>query len=70
MLELFVSLNFSDYPFWLLLLFVALGLFLLILGGQLLTDGAVSIANLFHISPLIVGLTVVSVATSMPELFT
>lgn len=70
MLELFFSLNFSEYALWVLVLFAALGLILLIYGGHLLTDGAVSIANFLHISPLIVGLTVVSIATSMPELFT
>jgi cation:H+ antiporter len=42
----------------------------LVLGGHWLTDGAVGISSFFNISPLIVGLTVVSIATSMPEMFT
>ena len=46
------------------------GVGLLVQGGQSLTKGSVSIASHLRISPLIVGLTVVSLATSMPELFT
>lgn len=54
-----------------LLFFVVLiGIICLVLGGQWLTNGAVGISSFFNISPLIVGLTVVSIATSMPEMFT
>ena len=42
----------------------------MVLGGRWLTDGAIGISSFFNISPLIVGLTVVSIATSMPEMFT
>lgn len=44
------------------------GLLLLIIGGELLLRGAVGIAKHFGVSPLLIGLTVVSCATSMPEL--
>lgn len=44
------------------------GLFLLYLGGELLVRGAVSLARRLGVSPLIVGLTVVSAGTSAPEL--
>jgi cation:H+ antiporter len=50
-----------------ILLFVC-GLALLILGAELLVRGASKIAAGLGISPLIVGLTIVAVATSAPEL--
>lgn len=49
-----------------LLLFV--GLVILIIGGESLVRGASSLARLFGISPLVVGLTVVAFGTSAPEL--
>ncbi len=49
-------------------LFLILGLAALIIGGELLVRGAVGIALKLNISTLIVGLTVVSFGTSMPEL--
>ncbi|MFP4089955.1 MAG: calcium/sodium antiporter [Cyclobacteriaceae bacterium] len=50
-----------------LLLFV--GLVVLIGGGEFLVRGASSIALRFHLSPLVVGLTIVAFGTSAPELF-
>ena len=44
------------------------GLFVLILGGDFLVRGASRIALRFHISPLVIGLTVVAFGTSSPEL--
>src|SRR5690606_26276386 len=44
------------------------GLVVLIIGGEFLVRGAVGIAKLLHLSPLIIGLTVVSFGTSAPEL--
>ncbi len=44
------------------------GLILLVAGGELLVRGASALAVKAGISPLVVGLTVVSVATSAPEL--
>ena len=46
-----------------------LGLFLLFLGGELLVKGSVSLALKMRISTLVVGMTVVSFATSAPEFF-
>ncbi|MGB3828033.1 MAG: calcium/sodium antiporter [Ornithinimicrobium sp.] len=47
---------------------VVFGLVLLVGGGELLVRGASALAVKAGISPLVVGLTVVSVATSAPEL--
>ncbi len=49
-------------------LFLVLGLGLLIKGADLLVEGASSVARRFGISPLAIGLTVVSFGTSLPEL--
>lgn len=47
---------------------ILLGLVLLVGGGELLVRGASALARRVGLSPLVVGLTVVSVATSSPEL--
>ncbi len=47
---------------------IILGLVLLVAGGHALVRGASSLARTFGISPLIIGLTVVSIGTSAPEL--
>ena len=41
----------------------------MIVGADLLVDGASGIAKNFHIPEIIIGLTIVSIGTSMPELF-
>ncbi|MEO0866897.1 MAG: calcium/sodium antiporter [Cyanobacteria bacterium J06642_11] len=46
------------------------GMACLIIGSRLLVQGAVSIANALEINPLIIGLTVVALGTSLPELAT
>lgn len=48
---------------------ILIGFILLIVGADLLVDGSSNIAKKFHIPEIIIGLTVVSVGTSMPELF-
>jgi cation:H+ antiporter len=52
------------------LLWVAGGLVALMLGARWLVDGAVNIARDFGISEAFIGLTVVAVGTSLPELAT
>ena len=47
--------------------FLAAGLLILLKGAGFLVDGAVALAERFGISPLIVGLTVVAMGTSAPE---
>jgi len=44
------------------------GFGLLIKGADLLVDGASSMARQFHVSDLVIGLTVVAFGTSLPEL--
>src|SRR5690606_19416215 len=46
------------------------GLALVVLGGRFLVDGAIGIARAFSISETVIGLTIVAVGTSMPELVT
>jgi cation:H+ antiporter len=46
------------------------GLLLVILGGRLFVDGAITLARGFGISETVIGLTIVAVGTSMPELIT
>lgn len=48
---------------WLLI-----GLALILIGANALTDGAASVAKRFNISPLVIGLTIVAFGTSAPEL--
>ena len=48
-------------------LLFTLGLFLLIIGGNRFVDGATGIAYHFHIPELIVGATIVSIGTTLPE---
>ncbi|KPM14104.1 calcium/sodium antiporter [Citromicrobium bathyomarinum] len=50
-----------------ILLLIA-GLVLLVLGGELLVRGTVAIAGKLGVSPLMIGLTIVGMGTSMPEL--
>ena len=47
---------------------VIIGIFLLIKGGELLFDGSMSISSKLNIPKFIVGMTIVSFATSAPEL--
>jgi cation:H+ antiporter len=46
------------------------GLVLVVLGGRFLVSGAVAIAESFGIPETVIGLTIVAVGTSMPELVT
>lgn len=48
---------------------IIIGFILLIKGADFLVEGSSNIAKKFHIPEIIVGLTIVSIGTSMPELF-
>lgn len=53
-----------------MLLSIAIGLALLVAGGEALVRGAVALASRLGVSPLLIGLTVVGFGTSTPELVT
>lgn len=46
------------------------GLICIVLGGQLAVSGATGIARMFGLSETLIGLTIVAIGTSLPELFT
>lgn len=50
-------------------IFIVLGFVFLIKGADFLVDGASCLAKKFHIPEIIIGLTIISIGTSMPELF-
>lgn len=57
-------------PLWKSGALMLLGLVSLVLGGQWIVDGAVSLARLFGYSESFIGFTIVAVGTSLPELAT
>lgn len=52
------------------ILFVVIGLACLAIGSKLFVDAAVELALIFNVSQVIIGLTIVAVGTSLPELIT
>jgi cation:H+ antiporter len=48
--------------------YLLIGLIVLVIGGDFLVKSAVSITNKMNVSPLLIGVTVVSFGTSFPEL--
>ncbi|MFA5256677.1 MAG: calcium/sodium antiporter [Opitutales bacterium] len=65
-----VFLSYASMPAWVLIVLMLIGVALLCLGGDKLTGGAAALGLHLKIDPVIIGLTIVAVATSMPELFT
>ena len=55
-------------PISIILMIVGLGL--LVLGANLFVQSAVAIAKIFNVSDAIIGLTIVAIGTSLPELIT
>ena len=51
-------------------LYIVLGLVGLVIGGKWIVDGAVVLATMLGISQAVIGLTIVAVGTSLPELAT
>ncbi len=51
------------------IILIIVGFILLIKGADILVEGSSQIAKKLHISEIIIGLTIVSIGTSMPELF-
>ncbi len=52
------------------LLYIVGGLLGLVMGGKWIVDGAVKIAELFNVNQSLIGLTIVAIGTSLPELAT
>ena len=48
---------------------IMIGFILLIKGAEFLVDGSSNIAKKFHIPQIVIGLTIVSIGTSLPEMF-
>ncbi|SLN15413.1 Inner membrane protein YrbG [Roseivivax jejudonensis] len=59
-----------EMPWWKIVLYLVLGLVGLPLGADLLVDSAREIAQRFGVSDTVIGLTLVAVGTSLPELAT
>ncbi|MHC0054251.1 calcium/sodium antiporter [Actibacterium sp. D379-3] len=57
-------------PVWKIVMFMGLGLVGLPLGADLLVDSSVNIARDYGVSETVIGLTLVAVGTSLPELAT
>ena len=55
---------------WKIIAFIVLGLIGLGIGARLLVDGAVNIARVLGVSETVIGLTLVAIGTSLPELVT
>lgn len=60
----------QELPLWQASLFLLGGLAGLLFGADLLVDGAVQVASSFGIPDAVVGLTIIAVGTSLPELAT
>jgi cation:H+ antiporter len=59
-----------EMPYWRIILFLVLGLGGLPLGANILVENATIIAQTYGVSDTVIGLTLVAVGTSLPELAT
>lgn len=59
-----------NMPLWRIIIFLVLGLIGLPVGADLLVDNATIIAQQFGVSDTVIGLTLVAIGTSLPELAT
>lgn len=66
--DLDVELEVDPMPLKPALIWLAVGMFFLVVSSRLLVWGAVDIARAFGVSDLIIGLTIVAIGTSLPEL--
>lgn len=60
----------KNLPIWKSILFTVLGIVMIVFGSDFAVDGATEIARFFGMSERFIGLTVVALGTSLPELFT
>jgi len=60
----------QEKPLWKLACLIVIGMVLIILGSNFSVDGASAIARMMNISERFIGLTIVALGTSLPELVT
>ncbi len=60
----------QQLPIWKALLMTVVGLVLIVWGSNVTVDAATVLATLWGMSPRFIGLTIVALGTSLPELFT
>jgi cation:H+ antiporter len=60
----------TPYKIWQSLLLMLAGLGLLVFGSNMFVDGAIAIAEKLEVSQAVIGLTIVAIGTSLPELAT
>lgn len=60
----------GKHPVWKLILFVAAGMALIIFGSNVAVDAATALARIAGLSERFIGLTIVALGTSLPELVT
>jgi len=60
----------SPYKIWQALLLVLTGSRFLVYGSNMFVDGAIAVAEKFEVSQAVIGLTIVALGTSLPELAT
>ncbi|MEL6875073.1 MAG: calcium/sodium antiporter [Pseudomonadota bacterium] len=59
-----------EQPLWRAILVLLGGIVLIVAGGRWLVEGAVDLARLLGMSEAVIGLTVIAIGTSLPELVT
>ena len=60
----------ATFPIWKCVILILLGLVGLVVGGEMIVKSAVSIARYFGVAESVIGLTIVALGTSLPELAT
>jgi len=60
----------KQYSYLKSIIYIIIGLVGLAVGGKWIVDGAIKIAELFNVSQSLIGLTIVAIGTSLPELAT
>ncbi len=62
--------DYKTMPVWKLLIFIIGGIAAIIIGGKMVVSGASDIARTFGMSENLIGMTIVAIGTSLPELVT
>lgn len=60
----------TEHSLWNALFFTLVGLILIVWGSNVAVDAATTLATIWGMSPRFIGLTIVALGTSLPELFT